>query len=119
MSVNAAKVSSSSPSAPAFNLLVQLTFVDEAAAGMFVSSFAPLAKYVAENESNTLMYQLMKSDKNPLLYNIIERYADKDRDYLGTHKSSEEFQSFRAILGDMQTLSKVTISGESYLDVEI
>lgn len=84
---------------------------------MFVSSFEPLAKYVEENEPNTLMYQLMHSDKNLLLYNIIERYVDKERDYVGTHKSSDEFQSFRAILGDLQTLSKVKIAGESYVDV--
>ena len=63
------------------------------------------------------MYQLMKSDKDPLLYNIIERYADKDRDYLGTHKSGEMFQEFRAMLGGMIERGEVSVSGESYLDV--
>jgi quinol monooxygenase YgiN len=63
------------------------------------------------------MYQLMKSDKTPLFYNIIERYADKERDYLGTHRNTPQFQEFRATLKEMQEEGKVILSGESYIDL--
>ena len=86
-------------------------------ASLAQSIFLPYARWVQENEPNTLMYQLMKSDKTPLFYNIIERYADKERDFLGAHRGSDKFQAFREKLKAMQDDGKVVLEGESYVDI--
>jgi len=69
-----------SPNKP-FTLIVNMTFSDSDAEQTFLESMVPYAKWVNENEPNTLEYQLMKSDKpdKGICYGIIERYADKER----------------------------------------
>mmetsp|Transcript_57134 Transcript_57134/g.66784 ORF Transcript_57134/g.66784 Transcript_57134/m.66784 type:complete len:115 (-) Transcript_57134:210-554(-) len=100
-----------------FNLIVQLTFIDEESSSKFVNAASPYIDYVRLSEPNTIMYTLMKSDKNPLLYNFIERYLDKERDYIGTHRSSQQFKTFRSLLTLLQESGKVSISGNSYIDL--
>ena len=101
---------------PAFSLLVTLTFDSDQSKQDFLLLFAPLADYVAANEPNTLAYQVLESDNNPLQVLLLERYADKQRDYLATHKSSTEFVEFRAKLATMQEAKQVALSGQSYVD---
>lgn len=103
----------------AFNLLVQLNFSDSVSATTFLVAFKKYQKYVSSNEqTSTLMYQLMRSDKQGQEhnYNIIERYASKT-DYTNIHRESMEFQHFRSILAQMQSDKVVVVSGESYYDV--
>jgi quinol monooxygenase YgiN len=76
-----------------------------------------LSLYLHLAEPNTVMYTLMKSDKRPLFYNIIERYRDKDRDFVGTHRSSAQFQAFRSQLKALQDEGRAALEGESYVDV--
>ena len=103
-------------SAPAFSLLVTLTFDTDQSKQEFMALFAPLAEYVATHEPNTLAYQVLESDQNPLQILLLERYADKQRDYLDTHKSSTAFSDFRAKLAVMQETKQVVLSGQSYVD---
>ena len=100
-----------------FSLLVTLQFKDADAEKDFKETFLPYAKFVEENEKNTLMYKLMASDKTPFLYNIIERYANKERDFLGSHRNSPQFKEFRATLKALQDEGRVEVNGESYYDV--
>ena len=64
------------------------------------------------NEPTTLAYELLISDKNPLLVTIFERYKDKDDAYLKIHKSSAEFLAFRPQLAELNP----TIEGDSYYE---
>ena len=107
--------------AAVFNLLVVIKFKDQNAVDKFILHFAPLSKFVKEHEPNTTMYQLSKSDKEDVAftYHLIERYKNKEEDYLKTHKSSEAFQKFRAILQEMMDNDEVTVAGESFVDVDI
>jgi len=72
--------------------------------------------------SNSLLnnnrYQLMKSDKEgkELVYSVLERYRDKERDFVQTHRNSPQFLEFRSILKELQDDGKVVVSGESYTD---
>ncbi len=102
-----------------WNLLVVLTFADNEAVDLFLADYKPYAAWVKANEPGTLMYQLSKSDKEdkPLTYHIIERYADKERDFLQAHRNSPEFQQFRASLKSLQDSSRVSVVGESYSDI--
>ena len=102
-----------------FTLLVSVTFKDTASESAFLASMLPYAAWVAANEPNTLQYQLLKSDKpdRGIAYCIIERYADKQRDFIDKHRGSGEFKVFREVLKVLQDEGTAVVEGESYLDV--
>ncbi|GMI51130.1 hypothetical protein TeGR_g6392 [Tetraparma gracilis] len=104
-----------------FTLMVNLTFKDGEAEQVFLDSMLPYAAWVKANEPNTLTYQLMKSDKpvaeKGIYYGIIERYADKERDFLGAHRNSAQFKEFRAVLKELQDEDRCEVVGDSYNDV--
>ncbi|GKY92976.1 hypothetical protein MPSEU_000266200 [Mayamaea pseudoterrestris] len=108
-----------SKSSPIFTLLVTLTFDSIESKNDFMTALRPLAAYVQASEPNTLAYQLLESDSNPLQVTMLERYVNKQADYLEKHKSSREFQEFRAKLTAMQANKLVTVTGQSYLDSSI
>ena len=101
--------------------MVNLTFKDGEAEQVFLDSMLPYAAWVKANEPNTLTYQLMKSDKpvaeKGIYYGIIERYADKERDFLGAHRNSAQFKEFRAVLKELQEEDRCEVVGDSYNDV--
>jgi len=103
-----------------FFLLVTLEFKDESSKGRFIEVFQPLAQYIEQNEPDTLSYEVLLSDKNPLQVTILERYKDKYRAYLKVHRSSKPFQTFRPKLQGMVDDGEVVkIEGQSYLDSQI
>lgn len=104
---------------PVFSLLVTLQFQDDASLQFFLQEFAPLAKYVRDHEPDTLAYEVLLSDKDPLQVLVLERYRDKENAYLKVHRSSEPFLNFRPKLTEMQQEGKVSVSGHSYLDAMI
>lgn len=101
---------------PIFSLLVTLQFADASSKARFFDDISPVAEHCRLHEPDTLSYQIMESDKDPLQVMVVERYRDKDHAYLQIHKSSAPFLTFRAKLQAMQTDKKVTVSGHSYLD---
>ena len=47
---------------------------------------------------------------------LVERYVDKERDYLGTHKASSPFLQFRPKVKQMMDEGRVEMDGTSYVD---
>jgi quinol monooxygenase YgiN len=82
----------------------------------FLQDIKPVVDYVKENEPETIAYEVLLSDKNPLEVLILERYKDKDNAYLQIHKSSQPFLTFRPKLQTMQDKGYVKVTGNSYLD---
>lgn len=101
---------------PAFSLLVTLKFTDEVYKEEFLRDIAPVAQYVREHEPQTVAYEVLLSDQDPLQVLVLERYSDKEKAYLEVHKSSRAFLEFRPKLKKMQDDGFVDISGHSYLD---
>jgi quinol monooxygenase YgiN len=106
----------SSVSDPAFSLLVKLEFKEESFKDQFLKDMAPLAKYVKEEEPDTLAYEILFNDKDPLKVLVLERYKDKEIAFLKVHRSSLPFQEFRPKLKAMIDGGYVTMEGDSYID---
>ena len=106
----------SSVSDPAFSLLVKLEFKEESFKDQFLKDMAPLAKYVKEEEPDTLAYEVLFNDKDPLKVLVLERYKDKEIAFLKVHRSSLPFQEFRPKLKAMIDGGYVTMEGDSYID---
>uniref|UniRef100_A0A7S1UNL8 ABM domain-containing protein n=1 Tax=Grammatophora oceanica TaxID=210454 RepID=A0A7S1UNL8_9STRA len=104
---------------PAFSLLVKLRFEEESYKQQFLRDIGPVASYVKQHEPQTLAYEVLLSDSDPLQVLIIERYADKEKAYLEIHKSSEEFLQFRPKLKAMMEEGKVSMDGHSYIDSQV
>ena len=99
-----------------FSLLVTVQFDSVEHKKQFLEDFKPVAEYVQSSEPDTLSYELLLSDNDPLQAMILERYKDKENAYMKVHKSSTPFLAFRPKLQAMQENGYVTISGNSYLD---
>lgn len=99
-----------------FSLLVTVQFDSVEHKEQFLEDFKPVAEYVQSSEPDTLSYELLLSDNDPLQAMILERYKDKENAYMKVHKSSTPFLAFRPKLQAMQENGYVTISGNSYLD---
>ena len=109
----------SNHSGSAFVLLINLKFTTLDHRDNFFKIIKPLCKDMAENEPTTLSYQVAISDKDPLVVNLLERYADKDNAYLTVHKSGAEFLKFREQLKEMQEKGYVVIVGDSYVETDL
>lgn len=101
---------------PAFSLIVNLEFKEESFKNQFLNDIAPLAKHVKENEPDTLAYEVLLNDKEPLKVMILERYKDKDLSFSNVHRSSKPFQEFRPKLKAMIDEGHVSMEGNSYID---
>jgi len=101
---------------PVFSLLVTATFDSVGNKEQFLEDIKPVAEFVQSSEPDTLSYEVLLSDKDPLQVLIVERYKDKENAYLKVHKSSAPFLAFRKKLQAMQDNGHVQISGHSYLD---
>ena len=104
---------------PVFSLLVTLQFTSHVYKDQFLQGIAPVAKYVRDHEPDTLAYEVLLSDKDPLQVLILERYKNKRDSYLLVHKSSKAFLEFRPKLQALQESGHVSISGHSYLDSNV
>ena len=83
----------------------------------FMEIFKPLATYVKSYEQGTCGYKLAESDKEPLRIFILERYIDKEKDFVQAHRSSPAFLEFRAKMAKMQQDKKITaVDGHSYIE---
>ncbi len=96
-----------------------LTFSTTASADSFLALFAPLASHVRDFEPTCLAYHLLRSDKEPLKFHIVERYADKAEAFEKVHRSSEAFLLFRGQLKLMEERKEVVIEGQSYVDANV
>lgn len=103
----------------AFSLLVTLTFVSRTQKEQFLKDIAPLADYVRDHEPDTIAYQVLQSDKEPLRVLILERYRNKEKAFLEVHRSSEAFKTFRPKLKAMEEAGLVSVAGESYVDTDV
>lgn len=99
-----------------FSLLVSLTFTAPEHLVTFKRDFEPLAQYVRDYEPNTLSYEVLISDKDPLKVIILERYRDKAKDFVETHRNSGPFLEFRPKLKALQDAGFVRVDGESFYD---
>jgi len=100
-----------------FFLGVAVTFATPADKTAFLEIFKPLSDYVRDYEIGTVGYKLMESDKDTLRVFILERYKDKETDFIQAHRSSEAFKTFRAQMQKMQEEKKITaVAGESYIE---
>jgi quinol monooxygenase YgiN len=107
----------SSTSEPIFSLMVTLDFQSIDDVQQFQKDIEPVAVHVRNHEPDTLAYEVLLSDKDPLQVLIMERYRNKDVAYLQVHKSSAPFLAFRPKLQAMQESGRVLrMSGNSYLD---
>lgn len=95
----------------AWCLCVKMKFKDYGRVIKLKDLLEPYALWVHANESNTLAYQLMTSDKDPLTVCIFERYVDKDS-YEKVHKSSDEFQKLRPAIEALEP----EVDGHSYYE---
>jgi len=102
-----------------FSLLVKLQFSAEQHKQTFLQAIQPVADHVKLHEPDTLSYEVLLSDKDPLHVLVLERYRNKDVAYLQIHKSSTPFTRFRPILQKLQQDGHVVVSGDSYLDAGV
>lgn len=106
-------------SSQTFSLLVTLIFTDDVHKKSFLRDIAPLAQYVKDYELETIAYEVLLSDKDPLRVVILERYRNKDNAFLKIHRNSKQFLEFRPKLQAMQEAGHVSVDGESYMDAGI
>ena len=104
--------------ANAFVLTVGLRFQDMNSAAHLLSAWRAAADYCIANEPFLYAYEVAQSDKDNLTYMIFERYRSK-QDYVGPHRHSEAFKTFRPIMHAMQTSGAVIVSGASYQELGV
>lgn len=104
---------------PPFSLFVTLTFTASEHKDKFLQDIAPVAAYIKVNERDTLAYEVLMSDQDPLQVLVMERYKDKENAFLKAHRSSGPFQAFRPKLKAMEQAGHVSISGHSYIDSQV
>lgn len=102
-----------------FSLFVTLQFTANEHLQQFLRDLQPVADHVREYEPDTLSYEVLLSDKDPLRVLVMERYRNRDHAYLVVHKSSTPFLEFRPKLQAMIAAGYVAMSGESYLDANV
>ncbi len=104
---------------PPFSLFVTLTFTAEEHLNTFKKDIVPLCEYIKNSEPDTISYEVLLSDKDPLKVLIMERYKDKENAFLKVHRSSEAFNEFRPKLKALQDAGFVTVDGDSFIDSQI
>ena len=102
----------------AFMLSVGLKFTDNSSAETLLKAWGKAARYCIENEPFLFAYEVAQSDKDPLSYVILERYASKS-DYLGAHRRSPAFKEFRPQMKALQDSGAVVVTGSSYDELGI
>ena len=100
----------------AFVLSVGLRFGSRAAARSLLREWGRAANWCFEHEPFLYHYEMAQSDKDPLVYQIYERYASK-ADYLGAHRSSPAFKAFRPRMKALQDAGEVNVSGSSFVEI--
>mmetsp|Transcript_17175 Transcript_17175/g.25388 ORF Transcript_17175/g.25388 Transcript_17175/m.25388 type:complete len:117 (-) Transcript_17175:7119-7469(-) len=99
-----------------FSLLVTLQFTSDEYKEEFFKIVKPLADYIQSSEPDTLSFEVILHDKDPLQVMLLERYKDKANAFLEIHRNSAAFLEYRPKLKAMQDAGQLTISGNSYLD---
>lgn len=97
----------------AWLLVVRLKFSDGDAAREFLSDLEQCAAGVRQHEQGALGYEVAQSDKDPLLFQVFERYASKVA-YFREHRAHEHFKLFRKKLQSLEEAGRATVSGESF-----
>ena len=103
-------------SSPVFSLFVTINFDSVERREQFLEGIKPVAEYVQSSEPDTLAYEVLLSDKDPLQVLVLERYTDKENAYLKVHRSSAPFLAFKIFFQAMLNEGQLQISGHSYLD---
>ena len=102
----------------AFMLSVGLRFSDNASAETLLKAWGRAAAYCIEHEPFLFAYEVAQSDKDSLSYVILERYRSKS-DYLGAHRRSPAFKTFRPQMKALQDSGAVVVTGSSYNELGI
>ena len=100
-----------------FFLILFLTFTSEDVLHDFIVGFKDYQAYLHKHEPHTLQFEMSRSDQSERRLMVIERYANKDRDYLETHRKSLEFISWRSRVADWEQKGLVNIIGESFWEL--
>ena len=74
-----------------FSLFVTLQFTSEDHREEFFKIVKPLAEYIKESEPDTIAFEVICNDKDPLQLMLLERYKNKDTAFLKIHKTSAAF----------------------------
>eukprot|EP01062_Namystynia_karyoxenos_P042223 TRINITY_DN30810_c0_g1_i1.p2 TRINITY_DN30810_c0_g1~~TRINITY_DN30810_c0_g1_i1.p2 ORF type:complete len:132 (+),score=46.43 TRINITY_DN30810_c0_g1_i1:95-490(+) len=99
---------------PAWTLALQITFADTDSMTEFERGFAVVAAACRRTEPGTLMYEWMRSDKDPLRGMLLERFADKEHAH-ALHSAGAAFAAFKqGVYGRLRAEGKATVSGESF-----
>ena len=96
-------------------LSVKIVFGSATERESFVEMFRPLAEWVAQNEPNTLAYELLLSDKEETTACIFERYASKS-DFVA-HQASEPVKAFKEAVAKAEadgSIHRVSVEGHSF-----
>ena len=99
-----------------FSLFVTLKFTSEEYKLTFLDDIAPLCAYIRDHEPETLSYEVLISDEDPLQVLMMERYRDQDNAFMKVHRSSSQFQEFRPKLKALIDGGHCEMNGESYVD---
>lgn len=102
----------------AFHLGVIIKFKDSNTKQYVKEAFTPLAKYISRSEPDTISYEWLDSDKDPLQVFILERYKSK-LSYENIHRHSKYFLMFREKLQSKVSSGDVSLSGHSYIESNI
>jgi hypothetical protein len=102
----------------AFVLSVTLDFTDESSAHELLGAWRAAADWCYVNEPFLYAYEIAQSDKDPLHYVIIERYRSK-ADYVGAHRSSPAFRTFRPRMRALQDKGRVKVGGSSFIELGV
>lgn len=97
----------------AFVLAVQLTFPNMESQKIFLERWQRLAAFVQDHEPETLAFEALQSDSDPLMLLIYERYTSRSS-YENIHRKSEAFTTFKTWL--MEYPHGPDISGQSYVE---
>jgi len=101
----------------AFVLHVELEFTNERAVKELLDAWAACAEWCRKHEARSLWhYEIAQNDKNALKYSIYERYRSLE-DYLGFHKSTEAYRTFRPKMQALQDAGELKVSGSSYYEL--
>lgn len=104
---------------PVFTVLTTLQFEQDEHRAQFYKDVQPLCEYVKKRQHDTLAYEVLRSDTNPRVVTMVERYPNKKEAYLKRHRTSLPYLEFAPKLRAMQDAGQVTVSRESYWDTQL
>lgn len=101
----------------AWVLHVQLRFSSSSHVQPFLDAWGELADYCMANEPRLIHYEVMRIDKDPLVFAIHERYTDKQAYF--DHKTSTAFKTFKEKMKKLQDSGQLVVTGDGFQELGI